>query len=107
MSFPELTHLQCFILHCLAGGQQRGRSLREHLADQGVRKTGPAFYQLMARMEDSKHVKGWYEQKVVEGQPIKERHYEITAGGLAALRQAAEFYRREVIPGVLGGFANG
>jgi hypothetical protein len=71
-----------------------GRRLRELLAEEhGIRKSGPAFYQLMARLEEARFVEGRYTQKIVEGQIIKEREYAILPGGSAALRRTAQFYR--------------
>ncbi len=83
------------------GGQATGRQLRQRLADYAVRKSGPAFYQLMSRMEDAGVVKGWYQQEIVEGQIIRERHYKITAPGKTAWRRSSEFYRK--VSNELGG----
>ena len=60
----------------------------------------------VARMEDSKYVRGWYEEKVVEGQRIKERLYEITGAGERALNEAVRFYEERSF-GLKGGLANG
>jgi hypothetical protein len=92
MSIPDLTHLQFLVLTTLLDGEQAGRYVREKLAEQGVRKTGPAFYQLMARLEDSGLVKGWYDQKIVEGQIIKERRYKLTGTGVRAWEEVRDFY---------------
>ena len=92
MSLPELTHLQFLILEAVADRRISGRSLRAKLAEKDVHKTGPAFYQLMARLEDSGFVEGSYEEKVVEGQRIKERFYEITNAGLKAIDSTVAFY---------------
>jgi DNA-binding PadR family transcriptional regulator len=92
MPFPDVSHLQFFLLEELMGGEQNGRHLREKLAGEGHKKSAPAFYQLMARMEDAKLVKGRYEAKVVEGQTIKERVYKITGEGTQAVENAWQFY---------------
>jgi DNA-binding PadR family transcriptional regulator len=92
MPIPDITHLQYLLLGGLVDGDRPGRELRGLLDQQGHRMSGPAFYQLMARMEDAKLVKGRYEQKVVEGQIIKERVYKINGGGVAAFEQARDFY---------------
>src|SRR5262245_23226983 len=89
---PEMTHLQFFILTILLDGEQAGRDIRDKLAEQGAKKTGPAFYQLMARLEDAKWVKGWYDQKIVDGQIIKERKYKITGVGTASWGKVRDFY---------------
>jgi DNA-binding transcriptional ArsR family regulator len=92
MSIPNLSHLQFLILSALLDGEQPGRRLREKLAEAGETKSGPAFYQLMARLEEGRLVDGWYEQKIVEGQIIKERRYRVTASGEAAWQQTSDFY---------------
>src|SRR4051812_45081161 len=92
MPLPEITHLQFFLLVALLDGEQTGRHLRETLAEEGHKKSAPAFYQLMARLEDAKFVMGRYEQKVVEGQIIKERVYTITGAGQRAVADVRDFY---------------
>ena len=74
------------------GGSVPGREVREALQGFGVRKSGPAFYQLMARLEDAGLVEGTYHQEVVEGQIIRERHYRLTAAGARAWRGSRDFY---------------
>jgi hypothetical protein len=93
MAFPEATHLQLYVLRILMDGEQSGRFVRERLAEEGQSKTGPAFYQLMARLEESGMVEGWYNQKIVEGQIIKERWYRVTGAGTKAWNDAARFYQ--------------
>ena len=92
MSLPELSHLQIAILDSLGPKELSGRELREALKKNKISKSGPAFYQLMARLEDAKFVKGFYEEKIVEGQRIKERRYQMTGEGAKALTSAANFY---------------
>jgi hypothetical protein len=92
MPLPDITHLQFLVLTSLLDGEQPGRCIRDRLAEEGVRKSGPAFYQLMARLEDEKLVAGWYDEKVVDGQRIKERRYRITGAGTRACHQAYNFY---------------
>jgi DNA-binding PadR family transcriptional regulator len=93
-NLPELTHLQFAVLSILQSRTMNGRDLRAALHEAGIRKSGPMFYQMMARLEEGKFVKGWYEQKEVEGQPIKERHYQILGNGVSALKQTRGFYNR-------------
>ena len=90
---PSLTHLQFLVLSRLRLGPSSGRELRQRLEDYAVRKSGPAFYQLMARMEDAGMVKGWYQQEIIDSQIIRERHYKITAQGKTAWHRSTEFYR--------------
>ena len=92
MPLPDITHLQFLLLAALLDGERSGRDLRELLGREGHKKSLPAFYQLMARMEDSRMVKGRYEQKIVEGQIIKERVYKVTGAGATACDDVRGFY---------------
>jgi DNA-binding PadR family transcriptional regulator len=89
---PVLTHLQFLVLGVLRSEPQPGRSLRTALAAYGIRRTGPAFYQLMARMEKERLVDGWYEQVTVGDQAVTERHYRISAEGARRWKEARAFY---------------
>jgi DNA-binding PadR family transcriptional regulator len=91
-TLPVLTHLQYLVLGVLRHEPQPGRVLRHALADYGVRRSAPAFYQLMARLEKSRLVEGWYEQIIVADQAVTERRYRITADGSRLWRQAQGFY---------------
>ena len=108
MNFPELTPMQELILGIIGTTESKGRFLREELAKQNVNKSGPAFYQMMSRLEESGFVEGWYEQKIIEGQIIKERTYKMTGKGHHALAATLEYYRHRVSlnPGFGGGLAN-
>jgi DNA-binding PadR family transcriptional regulator len=92
-SLPELTHLQFLVLGVLREEERAGRIIREALASYGVRRSGPAFYQLMARMEKMRLVEGWYEQIVVGDQAVTERRYRITSEGARQWTRAEGFYR--------------
>jgi len=94
MKIPELTHLQLLVLECLGTQKRPGRQLRQFLAQSGSKKSGPAFYQLMARLEEAGLVEGEYSQKIVEGQIIKERWYRITGEGARAAQRTLDFYSR-------------
>jgi len=94
MSLPRLTHLQFLVISELLRGVARGRDLRSRLRAAGVRQSGPAFYQMMAGLEDAGFVSGWYEQQIVEGQIIRERHYKVLASGKTAWRTSRDFYLR-------------
>src|SRR5882762_3394351 len=91
---PELTGLQFLIIETIGAKRMRGAELRDRLKEQKVHKTGPAFYQLMARLEEAKLVEGWYEQEVIDGQMIKQRCYRVTGTGERARRDTLEFYSR-------------
>lgn len=90
---PPITHLQFLILGCLLDGEQPGRAVRATIAGHGVRRSAPAFYQLMARLERAGLVDGFYEQITVGDQAVTERRYRIRAAGTRAWRDTREFYR--------------
>jgi DNA-binding PadR family transcriptional regulator len=93
---PEITHLQFLVLGLLRQAPRLGREIRRELARNGVRRSGPAFYQMMARLEEAGLVAGEYNQKVVAGQIIKERRYDITATGSAAWTLTRDFYIKQI-----------
>ena len=97
-SLPELSHLQFVVLNALGANVKRGKQLRADLAEHGIKKSGPAFYQLMARLEEASFIKGWYEQEIIDGQIIKERHYKLLGLGERALNQTMQFYRNKLAP---------
>ena len=96
MRLPKLSHLQFLVLSVLLGDERSGRELRARLSEFGVRKSGPAFYQLMARLEDSEFVSGRYEQEIVEGQIIRERVYKIRASGTKACKECRKFHTKVI-----------
>ena len=55
---PSVTHLQFLVLEALDGVEQAGRDLRALLVRHQVRTSGPAFYQMMARLEAASLVEG-------------------------------------------------
>src|SRR5215207_6991029 len=89
---PELTHLQFLVLGVLRHVEQPGRALRDALSGYGIRRTGPAFYQMMARLEKERLVDGRYEQITVGDQAVTERRYRITAEGKKRWSEARAFY---------------
>jgi DNA-binding PadR family transcriptional regulator len=91
-SLPPITHLQFVVLEALADAEQAGRDLRDLLGGHGVRNSAPAFYQMMARLETAGLVEGWYEQKLVGGQNVKERRYRVTRAGERSLEATRNFY---------------
>jgi DNA-binding PadR family transcriptional regulator len=91
-SLPAVTHLQFLVLGLLRPQEQSGRAIREALATYGVRRSAPAFYQLMSRLESAGLVEGHYEQVVVGDQAVTERRYRITAEGQRAWTKAYDFY---------------
>ena len=93
---PRLSHLQFLVLGALREGRLAGREVRERIEAFGTRTSGPAFYQLMARLEDAGYVEGTYHQQIVESQIIRERHYRLTAAGSRAWKGTSEFYLRAI-----------
>ena len=89
---PVITHLQFLVLGCLVHEEQPGRVIRERIAECGVRRSGPAFYQMMSRLERARLVEGWYEQVKVGDQAVTERRYRITAAGTRAWKETRAFY---------------
>ena len=95
-AIPAITHLQFLVLGLLRSGDKSGRHVRRALARHGVRRTAPAFYQMMARLEDARLVAGEYDQKIVDGQIIKERRYRLTPQGEAAWSATRAFYTEAI-----------
>jgi DNA-binding PadR family transcriptional regulator len=91
-TLPALTHLQFLVLGVLHHEEQPGRVVRQALAAYGVRRTAPAFYQLMSRLESAGLVTGRYEQVIVGDQAVTERRYRITADGSRMWARAQDFY---------------
>jgi DNA-binding PadR family transcriptional regulator len=93
---PQITHLQFLVLDALREGPRRGRHIRRELGRHGVQRSAPAFYQMMARLEDAGLVDGEYAQKIVGGQIIKERRYTLTETGEAEWRRTHDFYAERI-----------
>jgi DNA-binding PadR family transcriptional regulator len=89
---PKITHLQFVVLGLLRGREQPGRVLRDALAAHGVRRSAPAFYQLMARLERDRLVDGWYEQVTAGDQAVTERRYRLRPPGAKLWAEARDFY---------------
>jgi len=97
MPLPTLTHLQFLVIEALLNGDRAGHEIRDFLSSRQVNKTGPAFYQMMARLEDAEFVEGRYEENVIDGQMIRERHYHLLGDGAKAYSQTADFYRDAIL----------
>jgi DNA-binding PadR family transcriptional regulator len=89
---PRITHLQFLVLGLLRDAEQPGRVIREALAAHGVRRSAPAFYQLMARLERDRLVDGWYEQISTGDQAVTERRYRLRPAGAKLWTEARDFY---------------
>src|SRR3954462_3853227 len=89
---PAITHMQFLVLGLLREAEQPGRVLRDALAAHGVKRSAPAFYQLMARLERDRLVDGWYEQVTVGDQAVTERRYRLRPAGARLWAEARDFY---------------
>jgi DNA-binding PadR family transcriptional regulator len=89
---PRLTHLQFLVLGLLREGERSGRAIRGAIAAHGVKRSAPAFYQLMARLERDRLVDGWYEQITVGDQAVTERRYRLRPSGAKLWAEARDFY---------------
>ena len=96
MQLPRLSHLQFLVLGQILGAPTSGIEIRKRLAEFGAKKSGPAFYQLMARLEDGGLVEGWYEQQIIDAQIIRERHYKITRSGSQGWQGSRDFYQKSI-----------
>jgi len=89
---PRLTHLQFLVLGQLRNGERPGRAIRDALEAHGVKRSAPAFYQLMARLERDRLVDGWYEQVAAGDQAVTERRYRLRPSGAKLWTDARDFY---------------
>ena len=105
MTIPRLTHLQFLVVSLLMKGDAPGRAIRDSLKREGVRQSGPAFYQMMAALEDNGIVQGHYEQQIVDAQIIRERHYKVLADGRKSWKECRDFYAR--VLGAKGALVHG
>lgn len=72
----------------VAGRELRGALKKNHR----IKRTSPAFYQMMARLEEAGLVHGWYRQRVADGVAIKERCYRLRGKGMKAWQDTRAFY---------------
>ena len=103
---PPLSHLQFLALGVILSNDEPGRVIRDVVADYGVRRTGAAFYQLMARLERDGLIEGWYEPIVVGDQAVRERRYRITPAGSRAWTHTRSFYETVVAAAARGRLSN-
>ncbi|MEE8586755.1 MAG: hypothetical protein V3T83_18085 [Acidobacteriota bacterium] len=101
MQLPEITHLQFLVLNCLTGQERPGLQIRQRLTAAAVRQSGPAFYRMMARLEDASMVEGYYVQEVIDGQVIKQRHYRLSPQGRRSWDSTRRFYLESFRPSEL------
>jgi DNA-binding PadR family transcriptional regulator len=92
MPMNELTQLQFLVLTKIGAVERSGRDVREMMEQEGYRKSLPAFYQLMSRMEDAGLVSGANYKIDIDGQPAVERRYKVTGAGRNAANDTRRFY---------------
>lgn len=89
---PQITHQQFLVLDLLASGSLNGAELREKLEATGLSRSGPSFYQFMARLEKEKLVHGEYRVNIEDGQRVRERVYSILIRGRLKRGETLTFY---------------
>lgn len=90
---PDVTPLQFLVLSIVGADPVPGKQVREQLARSFDKRMAlPTFYDLMSRLEKLGFIEGWYEQRIIAGQGIKERYYRITAQGSKVWEQTRDFF---------------
>ncbi len=97
MNQPILSALQFAVLDAIGAARLKGSDLRESLRKNGFLKSGPAFYQLMARLEESRFISAETESTPMQGFTLKERFYRLTGEGHKALRDTLAFYQSSAL----------
>jgi DNA-binding PadR family transcriptional regulator len=87
----ELSKLQYFVLTRLVRGQKSGQSLREDLASNGMKRTGPGFYQIMYRLLKGGLIEVEEKPIILGGKQYREKHYRITDKGVFACEEHFRF----------------
>ncbi|KAA3609401.1 MAG: hypothetical protein DWQ01_08700 [Planctomycetota bacterium] len=88
---PDITTKQFMVLGCLRGSEMTGKELRAELAKEGLKQSMPGFYQMMARLEKDKLVKGWYDTHETNGRKRRVRKYQILGSGVQVFNQVLRF----------------
>src|SRR5580692_7646976 len=101
---PAITHLQFLVIGSLLSSERPGREIRTLIAAYGIQRSGPAFYQMMARLERDGLVEGWYEPLVVRELTVKERRYRIRPAGAKAWAAARAFYEAVALAAISQGW---
>ena len=101
MNYPPLPWLQFVILSAIQDNPLvwvTGKVIRATMAEDGVKRAGPAFYQIMGRIEEAKLVEGENYDRLEERQKGKqricERRYKLTDRGIMALDRTRRAYGR-------------
>jgi DNA-binding PadR family transcriptional regulator len=102
MPIPQLTILQWLVLEIIGGCERPGKHIREVLSERGHRKSLPAFYQMMARLEDAGLVSAQSARVEVDGHGVTERRYKLTGKGLKDLNSARDVFAEMEVTKVPG-----
>ena len=87
------SHIQCLTLASIGTEEVTGNTLRARLLEAGIVSEGPAFYQMMKRLEADGLTVGRYAQVETSRQPVTIHCYTTTEKGRATLAAVVEFYR--------------
>jgi len=88
-----LSHSHFAVLDVLGTKERSGREIRESLHLHNIKKDGPAFYHLMAQLQDDKLVDGWFEEEIIDEQIIKKRFFLATAKGIHAWMCTRDYHK--------------
>jgi DNA-binding PadR family transcriptional regulator len=91
MPLPAITFLQWLVLEIIGGSTRSGKYVRDRLAERGHRKSLPAFYQMMSRLEDAGFVRAESVRATVCDQTVTERHYRLMVKGIRELADVRDF----------------
>ena len=58
-----------------------GPEIRDEMAQRGLQRPGPTFYQLMGRLEDNEYITGIDTPKIINNKTYHHRKYKITKEG--------------------------
>lgn len=96
MKLPELSHLQFFALVSLGHETLSGENLRKVMGRDRPR-TLAAFYQLMARLEQSQYVVVERIDRMRGNQHIQECRYTLTTKGRKQMKASIDFYEKAAL----------
>ena len=88
----RLTNLQFGILGAVRYSWRAGDFIREQMRIARVPVEGPAFYQLMARLEKAQLLEGKYTTRMLGKQIVRKRSYHCTLKGIQAYNSLRAFH---------------
>ena len=73
-------------------GQINGVDLRRELAAEGVKKSGPAFFDMMMRLESAGLIRSWHDNEtLVKGRRRRTKFYCLEGDGFRALQEFRQY----------------